>query len=204
MGEESCCYGNPTTLGRREETEFQDWDHQRIQKLPSLPLFHRNESRFAKINRTLFSFFTSFQPLTKIKACFYKYSIHMSFPNRIETKTHTSFNKSGSQLISFKALTLHETSNCPVWILYIILLFDLQFTNRGRQIGFRPSHFPVVWRNQGRAEEEERSCLGNLQNSSSQATSTHAHGNHSYTAELTRSIFMSLFFCLQSGEVSKD
>lgn len=54
----------------------------------------------------------------------------MSFPNRIETKTHTSFSKSGSQLISFKALSLHETSNCLVWILYIILLFDLQFTNK--------------------------------------------------------------------------
>lgn len=54
----------------------------------------------------------------------------MSFPNRTETKTHTSFSKSGSQLTSFKTLSPHETSNCLVWILYIILLFDLQFTNK--------------------------------------------------------------------------
>lgn len=43
--------------GRREEMEFQDGDHRRIQKLLFLPLFHRNESRYAKINRPLFSFF---------------------------------------------------------------------------------------------------------------------------------------------------
>lgn len=46
-----------------------------------------------------------FPAIDKIKACLHKYSIHMSFPNRIETKTHTSFSQSGSQLISLKALS---------------------------------------------------------------------------------------------------
>lgn len=90
---------------------------------PISALFHRNESWDATINRSLFSFFTSFQPLAKknkIKACLYKYSIHMSFPNRIETKTHTSFSKSGSQLISFKALALSSAWNEQLSSLHFI------------------------------------------------------------------------------------
>lgn len=125
MGEESYCHGNLTTWGQKQKRNGISGPRPpKNLQTPISACFSESNLDNTRINRALsllslsvscLSFFcASFQSLTKSNACLHKYSIHMPFPNRIGTKAHTSFSKSGSQLISFKALSLHEISNCPV------------------------------------------------------------------------------------------
>lgn len=161
MGEESRCYDNLTTPGWKRINGISGSRPPKDSETPISAFVSQKQILRCYKKQTPLLFFTSFQPLTKIKACLHKYSIHMSFPNRIETKTHTSFSKSGSQLISFKALSLYETSNCPVWILYIILLFDLQFTNKLTE-GHKKDFSPLIshgFEEPEEGREDERTAL---------------------------------------------